>query len=59
MPMSLHSVELLNRLADATKLPQHFLRAFISHCIASCQQAKVSYCALVLLVTPFAAVCSL
>ena len=45
MPMSLHSVELVSRLAATAQLPPSFLRAFISHCIASCEVAKVTTCA--------------
>ena len=43
MPMSLHSVEVVNRLAAAAKLPSGFMRAFISHCISSCDLAEVTF----------------
>ena len=41
MPMSLHTVEAVSRLAAGAKLPRSFLGPFISRCIAACQSSQV------------------
>ncbi|KAI8822944.1 uncharacterized protein EV422DRAFT_522773 [Fimicolochytrium jonesii] len=38
MPMSLHSLEVVNRLANTTHLPTDFLRLYIVHCIETCNR---------------------
>ncbi|KAJ3162504.1 hypothetical protein HDU88_006663 [Geranomyces variabilis] len=41
--MSLHSLEVVNRLAGQTQLPDDFLRLYVVHCIETCDRSRDRY----------------
>ncbi|EIE21326.1 hypothetical protein COCSUDRAFT_56548 [Coccomyxa subellipsoidea C-169] len=43
MDLSLHSLEVVNRLATSAELPQEFVQDYIAGCIASCERAQDNF----------------
>ena len=43
MPLTLHGLEVVNRLTSGMRLPSQHVAAYISGCIASCERTQASF----------------